>query len=221
MKRALIIGESGAIGGAVATRLRADGVEVIGLSRSRDGLDVTNGASVARVLGAVEGPFDFLLVASGGLEIGGVGPEKSIAQIEAEAMAAQFALNAIGPALVLRDAGRLLPRAGRSVCAVLTARVGSIGDNRLGGWHSYRAAKAAAHQIVRGVSIELGRTHKEAVVVALHPGTVRSALTERYLARHPAVAPDVAARHVLSVVGGLSAADSGGFYDWKGERVEW
>ncbi|WP_136637032.1 SDR family oxidoreductase [Pseudooceanicola onchidii] len=221
MKRALIIGDSGAIGGAVAARLRADGVEVVGLSRSRDGLDVTDGASVARVLGALEGPFDFLLVATGALEIGGAGPEKALRDIEAEAMAAQFALNAIGPALVLREAGRLMPRDGRSVCAVLTARVGSIGDNRLGGWHSYRAAKAAANQIVRGASIELGRTHKEAVVVALHPGTVQSDLTKKYLGRHPAVTPEAAAEHLLSVVGGLTAEDIGGFFDWKGERVEW
>ncbi|WP_375176098.1 SDR family NAD(P)-dependent oxidoreductase [Pseudooceanicola sp.] len=220
MKTALIIGESGAVGGAVAARLRRDGVQVTGLSRSTDGLDITDGASVATALEGL-GPFDFVLVATGALEIDGAGPEKSLREIDAEAMARQFALNAIGPALVLRQAARLLPRKGRSVFAVLTARVGSIGDNRLGGWYSYRAAKAAANQVVRTASVELARTHREAAVVALHPGTVESDLTRRYLGRHPAVTPEVAAERLISVVRGLRVEDTGGFFDWQGKRVEW
>ena len=136
-------------------------------------------------------------------------------------MAAQFALNAIGPALVLRHAADLLPREGRSVFAVLTARVGSIGDNRLGGWYSYRAAKAAANQIVHGAAIELGRSHKQAICVALHPGTVQSDLTAKYLGRHPAVPPAEAAENLLTVIGNLKTVDSGGFFDWRGARVEW
>lgn len=221
MERALIIGESGAVGGAVAGHLRAAGVEVVGLSRSRNGLDVTDAASVASVLGDVDGAFELVLMATGALEIGGAAPEKALKEVRAEAMAAQFALNAIGPALMLREAARLLPREGRSVFAVLTARVGSIGDNRLGGWYSYRAAKAAANQIVRSAAVELGRTHREAVVVALHPGTVKSALTETYLGRHPAVEPAEAAANLLSVINGLSVEDTGGFFDWRGARVEW
>lgn len=220
MEKALIIGDSGAVGGAVAALLRARGVAVTGLSRSGDGLDVTDGASVAAALEGL-GPFDFVLVATGALEIASAGPEKALAQVDAGAMAAQFALNAVGPALVLRHAGALLPRDRRSVFAVLTARVGSIGDNRLGGWYSYRAAKAAANQIVHTAAIELGRTHKQAVVVSLHPGTVKSDLTAKYLGRHPAVEPAEAAENLVSVVEGLSVADSGGFFDWRGERVEW
>ena len=221
MQRALIIGESGAVGGAVAARLRDEGVAVTGLSRSRDGLDLGDPDAVERVLGAVEGPFDLVLVATGALEIGGVGPEKALREIDAGAMLAQFALNAVGPALVLRHAARWLPREGRSVFAVLTARVGSIGDNRLGGWYAYRAAKAAANQVVRTASVELARTHREACVVALHPGTVRSSLTEKYLGRHPAVAPEAAAENLLRVIGGLGPSDTGGFFDWRGDRVEW
>ncbi len=195
-------------------------MQVTGLSRSTDGLDITDGASVATALEGL-GPFDFVLVATGALEIDGAGPEKSLREIDAEAMARQFALNAIGPALVLRQAARLLPRKGRSVFAVLTARVGSIGDNRLGGWYSYRAAKAAANQVVRTASVELARTHREAAVVALHPGTVESDLTRRYLGRHPAVTPEVAAERLISVVRGLRVEDTGGFFDWQGKRVEW
>ena len=95
-------------------------------------------------------------------------------------MARTFAVNAIGPALVLAHVARLLPWEGRSVVGVLTARVGSIGDNRMGGWHSYRASKAAANQILRGAAIEIGRKRKEAVVVALHPGTVETPFTSAY-----------------------------------------
>ena len=220
MERVLIIGESGAIGGAVAAHLRGQGCEVTGLSRSADGLDVTDGASVAAALEGL-GPFDLVLVATGALEIGEAGPEKALRDIDGTAMAAQFALNAIGPALVLRHAADLLPREGRSVFAVLTARVGSIGDNRLGGWYSYRAAKAAANQIVHGAAIELGRSHKQAICVALHPGTVQSDLTAKYLGRHPAVPPAEAAENLLNVIGNLRTVDSGGFFDWRGERVEW
>ena len=172
-------------------------------------------------LSALEGLFDGLIVASGALEIDSVEPEKSIRAVSAQAMADQFAVNAIGPALVLRHAARLLPRKGRSVCAVLTARVGSIGDNRIGGWTSYRAAKAAANQIVHTTAIELARTHKELVCVALHPGTVQTPFTAKYLARHPAVPAQEAAQNLLNVLKGLKPAQTGGFYDWAGTEVEW
>jgi NAD(P)-dependent dehydrogenase (short-subunit alcohol dehydrogenase family) len=221
MKTALIIGDSGAVGAAVAARLRGRGVAVTGLSRSRGGFDMLDEEAAGARLRALNGPFDLVFVASGGLEIGGVGPERALRDISAEAMAAQFALNAIGPALVLREAQHLLPRRGRSVFAVLSARVGSIGDNRLGGWVSYRASKAALNQVVRTASVELARVRPDAICVALHPGTVRSALTEKYLGRHPFVEPDVAAERLVSVIDGLEPAHSGGFYDWAGKEVPW
>lgn len=215
---ALIIGASGGIGAAF------DGVldcPVTKVSRSADGLDLTDEASVERVLGALEGPFDLIIVATGALEIAGAQPEKSLRQITARAMADQFAVNAIGPALVLRHAARLLPRSAPATCAVLTARVGSIGDNRLGGWTSYRASKAAANQVVRCAAIELARSHKQLACVAMHPGTVATAFTEKYVGRHPAVAPEKAAAHILGVLEGLGAQDTGQFFDWAGKRVPW
>ncbi len=221
MDRFLIIGASGGIGAALTVVLRGQGAEVVPLSRSVDGFDITDEASVEAHLSALEGLFDGLIVASGALEIDSVGPEKSIRAVSAQAMADQFAVNAIGPALVLRHAARLLPRKGRSVCAVLTARVGSIGDNRIGGWTSYRAAKAAANQIVHTTAIELARTHKELVCVALHPGTVQTPFTAKYLARHPAVPAQEAAQNLLNVLKGLKPAQTGGFYDWAGTEVEW
>jgi NAD(P)-dependent dehydrogenase (short-subunit alcohol dehydrogenase family) len=193
---------------------------VTGLSRSADGLDVTDPVSVDRVLGALDGPFDLIVVASGILAPDGHAPEKSLDAIDAGVMARTLAVNAIGPALILRHAPRLLPRDGRSVVAVLTARVGSIGDNRMGGWYSYRASKAAANQIVHGAAIEIGRKRKEAVVVALHPGTVATAFTADYPG-HRKVTPDEAAANLLRVIDGLTPAQSGGFFDWAGEEVPW
>jgi NAD(P)-dependent dehydrogenase (short-subunit alcohol dehydrogenase family) len=151
----------------------------------------------------------------------GRAPEKTLRAIDGAAMAEVMAVNAVGPALVLSEVPRLLPKAGRSVVAVLSARVGSIGDNRLGGWHSYRASKAALNMIVRGAAVELSRSHREAVCVALHPGTVATRFTEDYRGRHAAVAPEVAAENLLGVMEGLSVADTGGFFDWAGEVVPW
>jgi NAD(P)-dependent dehydrogenase (short-subunit alcohol dehydrogenase family) len=221
MDNVLIIGASGGIGSAVRSALEARGAQVVGLSRSGDGLDITDEASVETHLGALDGPFDGLIVASGALEIDGAAPEKTVQAVTAQAMADQFAVNAIGPALVLRHAGRLLPRKGRSVAAVLTARVGSIGDNRIGGWTSYRAAKAAANQIVHTTAIELARTHRELAMVALHPGTVETPFTAKYLGRHPAVPAQEAAGNILAVLDGLTAEQTGGFYDWAGKAVVW
>lgn len=221
MKKALVIGASGGIGAAVVRALAARGVEVVGVSRSGDGLDVTDEASVAAHLGALTPGFDLILCATGALEINGALPEKCLSALSAAAMADQFALNCIGPALVIKHGARLLPREGRCVLAVLSARVGSIGDNRLGGWYSYRAAKAAVNQIVHGAAIELGRSHGGAICVALHPGTVATAFTEAYAGRHPRVSPDAAAGHLLGVIEALSVEDTGGFFDWRGEVVPW
>lgn len=218
--RSLIIGASGGIGGALAEALQARG-EVVGLSRSRDGLDITEEASIARVLAAVEGPFDLVVVATGALQIGGAAPEKTLRALSAEAMLAQFALNAVGPALVIKHALRLMPRGAPSRLAVLSARVGSIGDNRLGGWYSYRAAKAALNQIVHSAAIEAARSHPQACLVALHPGTVATGLTAAHSAGHPTVAPETAAVNLLAVLDGLTPADTGGFFDWQGQPVPW
>lgn len=221
MKKALIIGNSGGIGAAVEQALTRRGDEVTGLSRSRDALDVTDEIAVAHRLGALEGTFDLILVATGALEIDGAAPEKSMKAVTAQAMADQFALNAIGPALVLKHAAGLLPRDRRSVVAVLSARVGSIGDNRLGGWVSYRAAKAAVNQTVRTASVELLRSHRHSICVSLHPGTVQTRFTEKYLGRHPSVPAPEAAENLVRVIDGLGPDDTGEFFDWAGKQVPW
>ncbi|MEM6589405.1 MAG: SDR family NAD(P)-dependent oxidoreductase [Pseudomonadota bacterium] len=221
MKNALIIGASGGIGSALSKVLSDGDVAVTGLSRSVDGLDVTDEASVAAALDPISNEYDLILVATGGLEISDVRPEKSLKDLSAEAMLAQFKLNTMGPALVLKHAQRLLPKDRRAVFAALSARVGSIGDNQLGGWYSYRTAKAALNQMLHGASIELGRSHKQAICVALHPGTVATSLTRKYVGKHPAVAPEEAAQNLIRVINGLTVEDTGGFFDWQGKRIPW
>jgi NAD(P)-dependent dehydrogenase (short-subunit alcohol dehydrogenase family) len=220
MMRSLVVGASGGIGGALVAALRLRG-EVVGLSRRSNGLEVTDEPSVASALGALEGPFDLVLVATGALVIGGVGPEKTLKAVTAEGLAAQFAVNAIGPALVMKHALRLMPRDRLCRLAVLSARVGSIGDNRLGGWYGYRAAKAALNQLVRTAAVEAARTHPQSVLVSLHPGTVETGLAPEQRAGHPAVSPAEAAANLVRVLDGLGPADTGGFFDWSGARVPW
>lgn len=219
--RALVVGASGGIGSALVAELRGRGAEVLGLSRSGDGLEVTDEASVAAAFAGLEPGLDLVVVATGALVIGGVGPEKTIRAVTAEGLAAQFAVNAIGPALVMKHALRLLPRDRVSRLAVLSARVGSIGDNHLGGWYGYRAAKAALNQLVRTAAVEAARTHPLSVFVALHPGTVETGLAPALRAGHPSVPAEVAAGNLLAVLEGLGPEASGGFYDWKGEVVPW
>lgn len=220
MNKVLIIGASGGIGSALAVEFAQRGATVDRLSRSGDGLDVTDAGSVAAHLEG-RGPYDRVVVATGALEIDGAAPEKTIKGLDAKAMADQFTLNAIGPALVLSHAHGLLARDRPAVFAVLSARVGSIGDNRIGGWISYRSAKAAVNQIVHTAAIELARTHKQAAVVSLHPGTVATAFTEKYSGRHPAVPAQEAAANLIDVMGTLTPAQTGQFFDYAGASVPW
>lgn len=205
----------------MAEEWRARGAVVTGLSRAADGLDVTDPASVARVMGALAGPFDAVLIAIGILAPQGRAPEKQLSQIDPVAMAHVFAVNTIGVAQILTHLPRLLPRKGRSVTGVLTAKVGSIGDNRLGGWYSYRASKAALNQIVHGSAIEIGRSHRDAVIAALHPGTVATSFTQGYDPSYGKMPPAEAARALCDVMAGLVPAQSGGFYDYAGQELPW
>ena len=137
-------------------------------------------------------------------------------------MARAFQVNAIGPALVMKHFLPLLPRDRRSVFAILSAKVGSIGDNHLGGWYSYRASKAALNQIIRTAAIELKRRAPQAALVALHPGTVESRLSAPFgKAGLDVRSPADAAERLLGVIDGLAPAASGGFFDYRGERLPW
>ena len=218
--RSLVIGSSGGIGAALVQALALRG-DVIGVSRSIDGLDVTDEASILRVLGALNGTFDLIFVASGALEIDGHRPEKSLRALDPFAMAQQFAVNAIGPALLLKHSIRFLPKDRSCHFAALSARVGSIGDNALGGWYSYRAAKAALNQLMHTAAIEVARSYPLAVVSVLHPGTVATGFTKDYVANRVTVTPDMAAANLLAVLDGLTPAETGGFFDAMGARIQW
>ena len=169
----------------------------------------------------MSGPFRHVFVATGALVIEGHQPEKTIRQLDPQAMRLQFALNAIGPAMVLKHVWPLIAREGRCMIGVLSARVGSIGDNALGGWISYRTAKAAVNQVIHTAAIELRRTRPKAILVALHPGTVETRFTADYADRYTTASPADAAANLLRVTDGLGPADSGGFFDWRGEPVPW
>lgn len=224
--RALVVGASGGIGGALCRLLSDDPrcAGVVAVSRqTHPRFDVTDEASVAAVAGTAfdGGEIDLVVNAAGALAIDGVGPEKSIRAIDPAVMARHFAVNAIGPALMVKHFGPKLPRGRKGVFASLSARVGSIGDNRLGGWISYRAAKAAQNQILRTGAIEIARTRPLAVVVALHPGTVATRLSEAFSAGRDRLAPDVSAARLLAVLDGLDASDTGGFFAHDGSVIPW
>jgi NAD(P)-dependent dehydrogenase (short-subunit alcohol dehydrogenase family) len=199
---ALVIGSSGGIGQALAARLRVDlGADAVAtLSRSEDGFDLREEVSIAqaaRDLGDRYGAFDLIISATGALMIDRNSPEKTIKALSSDAMMAQFRTNAIGPALMLKHFHPLLPRKTRSVFASLSARVGSIGDNRLGGWIFYCAAKAAQNQIIKTGALEIARTRPQAIVVALDPGTVATQLSRPFSKSRQKVAPDYAAARLL------------------------
>ncbi|OCI98808.1 C factor [Rhizobium sp. AC27/96] len=221
---ALVIGASGGIGHAIADCLEADPncSNTVQLSRRDDQLDITDEESVRRAADCFQAmSFDFIVCATGALTIDGVGPEKSIRQISQNAMMNQFAVNAIGPALLLKYFVPLLDRKKRVIFAFLSARVGSIGDNQLGGWISYRSSKAALNQIVHTAAIEVSRANPASVVVAIHPGSVATSLSDPFSSNHERSKPDDAARSVLQVLDGLQPANTGGFFAYDGSSIVW
>nr|WP_085848712.1 SDR family NAD(P)-dependent oxidoreductase [Pacificibacter marinus] len=219
--RALIIGHTGGIGSAVASALGKRGVDVVGVSRSTHGLDLRNPESIEAVFAAVSGQFDLVIVATGQLDGAGRKPEKSLKALTYDAMADQFAVNTIGPALILRQLPRLLPKDRPCTVAVLSARVGSIGDNKMGGWYSYRAAKAATNQVVHSAAIELSRSHKLSCIIAYHPGTVATPFTAQHQGNNKTVGAQDAAHNMLAVLDGMTPSDTGNFFDWRGAPVVW
>ena len=224
---AVVFGASGGIGGALTRALRdARHFEsVLAFSRqSAPALDLLDETSIARTaaVAAEAGALRLVIDATGFLHDARQAPEKSWRQIEADNLARAFALNAIGPALIMKHVLGLAPRDGKFVFATLSARVGSIGDNRLGGWYAYRASKAALNQITRTAAVELARRSPEAICVALHPGTVATGLSQPFTSAGRDVhSPDQAAQHILSVINHLKPDATGGFFDWRGETIPW
>ena len=237
--RAALFGASGGIGAALADQLCADRaysevwlgarhLPVFVSPNARpfcfDNDDEDSLIAAAHQI-STGGALDLVFVATGMLHRPGLPlPEKSYRTLDGAAMAELYRINAIGPALIAKHMLSLMPRDRRAVFAVLSARVGSIGDNRLGGWHSYRAAKAALNMLVANLAIELRRSHPQAIVAALHPGTVDTALSapfQRGLREGQLQSPAACAAALLATLAKLKPADSGGLFAWDGARLPW
>lgn len=228
---AVVAGASGGIGGAFVQALTASGrfADVIGLSRAGSPpLDITDEAQVAVAAAHVAaridevGPLRLVVDATGLLSRGAMQPEKALRQLDPANMALSFAVNAIGPALLLKHLSPLFAREGKTVFATLSAKVGSIGDNALGGWISYRASKAALNQIVRTAAIEIARRWPEHVLLALHPGTVDTGLSRPFARTGLDVqTPEQSAARLLDVIDRARAADTGSFLSYSGDRLPW
>jgi NAD(P)-dependent dehydrogenase (short-subunit alcohol dehydrogenase family) len=223
--RALVIGASGGIGQAFVQALRAHPrcAEVVGLHRrSQLRLDMDDEASIGQAADALRagGTFHLIIHAAGVLHGPGFMPEKKLGDLNYAQLEATLRVNTLGPALVLRHFVPLLDRQ-RGVLALLSAKVGSIGDNRLGGWYSYRASKAALNMLVKTAAIEVARSHPQAVLISLHPGTVNTALSQPFRGAHIGRAPHEAAADMLRVLDRLTPSESGGFFSYTGEPLPW
>ena len=223
--KAIVIGASGGIGAALCDGLESRGASVVRLSRSSaPPIDLESDPSIEQAATALvsQAPFDLIFVASGILHGADLAPEKTYRQLDGATLERVLRVNTIGPALVARHFLPLLRTDGRAIFAALSARVGSIGDNRLGGWLSYRASKAALNQIIKTLAIELARVRPETICVALHPGTVDTALSapfQRGLADGQLLTPASSAIHLLDTLDRLDPTDSGGCFDYRGERI--
>lgn len=224
---AAVFGSSGGIGTAILKTLNSSGYfkNVFGFSRvSSYSIDLTDETSLKRAVDVCTdgGEIRLVIDATGFFHSEGQGPEKTWRELNVDQLTRAFAVNAIGPALLMKHVLPHLPRSGKAVFATLSARVGSIGDNHLGGWYAYRASKAALNQIVRTAAIELARRAPESICVALHPGTVATSLSAPFnkqgLDLHT---PSEAAQHLLTVIERLASTDNGGFFDWRGTQVPW
>lgn len=222
--KAIVFGATGGIGQAISNALQQDPSckQLVRLGRSTGiGFDLTNEDSLAAAAEAItaSAPFQLMIDATGVLSDEQMQPEKSLNALNPEHLARAMAVNAIGPALLLKHFSPLLDRRKRAIFASLSARVGSIGDNRLGGWYGYRASKAALNQIIRTAGIEIARKAPEAVVLALHPGTVDTSLSRPFGAQAGRFSPDQAAGLLLNVMDEAGPQISGGFLAYDGAPI--
>jgi len=233
-----IIGASGGIGRAFFDRLIDDsGISTVyAFSRSAfdvpskkcawHQIDIENEGSIRRAAESTEEvPLDLVIVAAGILHEGeNLRPETSFKKLSANNMQKVFAINTFGPALVAKYFLPKLRARHKAVFAALSARVGSISDNRLGGWSSYRASKAALNMFIKTIALEQTRRRPLSVVVSLHPGTVATPLSAPFTRRgsdRKIFTPSQSAAYLIDVIDHLTAADSGGFFAWDGQTIEY
>jgi len=223
--RALVIGSSGSIGAAFVSALKANPActTVVGINRhSQPPISYNTPDSIeqaAQVL-AKQAPFQLIINTTGILHSADFMPEKKLDDLNITQMSALLNINTIGPALTLKHFSKLLDVNG-SVLATLSAKVGSIEDNRLGGWYSYRASKAALNMIIKTASIEFKRTKPHTALIALHPGTVKSALSKPFKGEIIGRPPADAAQDMLKVLQDVKIEDTGSFLSYSGEKLPW
>ncbi len=221
--RALVIGASGGIGQAFVAALRDDPrcSEVLAFSRGQPiDWDLRDPRSLAELPQHIAGPVHLVVDATGALSLAGRGPEKRLAELEADSLLNSLQVNAVGPALLLRHLSPLLARGERVIWAKLSARVGSIEDNHKGGWYGYRAAKAALNQLLQTAAIEITRQRPLAVVAALQPGTVRSKLSQPFVG-DDALAPEVSVQGLLQALDAAPVTGRAVFLDHRGQPIPW
>ena len=224
--RAVVLGASGAIGSALVAALQADArcAQVLAYSRSSaPGFELEDEISMAACAAhaASHGPLHLVLDATGALHMDGQGPEKRLGALDPQRLARAFAVNAIGPALLLKHFVPLLATDAPVVFATLSARVGSIEDNRTGGWYGYRASKAALNMLLQTAAIEAARTRPLAVFAALQPGTVASKLSGPFVAAADALTPAASAAGMLAALDPLQPTGRAQFVDYRGGMIPW
>ena len=219
--RALIFGASGGIGFAFSKFLENKlGIEnVIKLSRSVNGFEISDEEKILKFSESIEGSFNLIINAIGVLQTTEIGPEKTINAVKQKSMIDTMTINAIGPALLLKNFSKKLDKTKFSVFVNLSARVGSITDNRLGGWISYRSSKAALNQIIKTSSIEINRRNKNAICVGLHPGTVKTRFTEKFQNTTETISPEDSVEMMMKVIESLSVDDNGYCFAYDGKVI--
>lgn len=224
--RAVVVGAGGGIGAAFVRALKktpsCGSVTAFGRATS-PALDLEDEKAISNAAAqlAADGPLHLVIDATGILHDEDMTPEKSVAAIDPHTLARSFAVNATGPLLLFKHFHRLLPREDRSAFVSLSARVGSITDNALGGWYGYRASKAALNMFMRTAAIELARKRPLAVCLALHPGTVETKLSDPFSGNRERFTPDRSAELLLDVIDRTQAADTGSFLAYDGSKIPW
>jgi NAD(P)-dependent dehydrogenase (short-subunit alcohol dehydrogenase family) len=234
-KNVVVVGATGAIGKAFVEYYSKDESvdNVFAFSRKKIcfenrkiknfDLDIENQNSIKDAAENIKNyPIDTIIVATGILHSENFGPEKSIKDIDDKTMKKVFGINTIGPALVGKYFIPLMRKDHKSVLAFLSARVGSISDNKLGGWYSYRASKTALNQIIKNFSIELKRTNPNAIVLGLQPGTVDSNLSEPFkknVAKGKLFTPEQSRELLSNVIENATINDSGNLLAYDGETI--
>jgi NAD(P)-dependent dehydrogenase (short-subunit alcohol dehydrogenase family) len=219
--RALVFGASGGIGQAFSRFLenKLGSENVVKISRSFDGFEISDEEKIFKLSESIEGSFNLIINATGVLQTTEEGPEKTINVVKQKLMIDMMTINAIGPALLLKNFSKKLDKTKFSVFVNLSARVGSITDNRLGGWISYRSSKAALNQIIKTSSIEINRRNKNAICVGLHPGTVKTSFTEKFQNTTETISPDESVKMMMNVVENLSVDDNGYCFAYDGKVI--